>query len=125
RRAHDAHLYDVDAETVAILNALRSRGVPLAFATDTNEWQTARERELIDLTPYGRVFRSHELGALKADGGVFEHIVSELDVEPQHILFIDDSPEKVVCAATLGMVTHRFTTARALQGTLTEYGLLS
>lgn len=123
RCAHDAHIYAKDEEVVAMLRALRERGVRLAFATDTNEWQTARERELVNLAAYGRVFRSHDLGALKVDGGVFERILAELDEEPSHVLFVDDSPEKVARAAALDMVTHRFTSAAALRDELIRCGL--
>ena len=122
--AHNAHLYDEDEGVVVILDALQSRGVPLAFATDTNQWQTDRERELIDLRTYGRAFRSNELGALKADGGAFAHIVAEIDVHPSHILFVDDSPEKIERAAALGMVTHRFTSATTLRQELARLDLL-
>lgn len=125
QRAHDAHMYDVDEGTTAVLGALHDRGMTLAFATDTNEWQTARERELVDLTAYGRAFRSNELGALKADGGVFERILAELGEEPSRVLFVDDSPEKVERAVALGMVTHRFTSSAALRQELTHLGLLA
>lgn len=128
RRAHDAHMYDVDEGTIAILDALRDRGITIAFATDTNEWQTARERELVNLAAYGRVFRSHDLGALKADGSVFERIVAELGESPEHILFVDDSSEKIAMAAALRMPTHWFRSgplgAASLHSELTARGLL-
>lgn len=127
RRAHDAHMYDVDEGTIAILDALRDRGITIAFATDTNEWQTARERELVNLAAYGRAFRSNELGALKADGGVFERILAELGEDPQRVLFVDDSPEKIAMAAALRMPTHWFRSgplgAASLHSELTACGL--
>lgn len=124
RVAHDAHMYDVDRGTIGVLDSLRAREISLAFATDTNPWQTLREAQLVDLRKYGRVFRSHDLGALKADGGVFERILAELGEEPSRVLFVDDSPEKVERAAALGMVTHRFTSAATLRQELTRFGLL-
>lgn len=124
RRAHDAHMYDVDEGTTAALDALRGRGMTLAFATDTNEWQTARERELVDLAVYGRAFRSNELGALKADGGVFERILAELGEDPQHVLFVDDSPEKIAVALALRMQTHWFRDAMRLYAELESFGLV-
>lgn len=123
RVAHDAHMYDVDRGTLGVLDLLRTSKIPLAFATDTNRWQTLREAQFVDLQKYGRVFRSHDLGALKADGGVFEHILAELGEELVSTLFVDDSPEKVERAAALGMVTYRFTSAAALQQELVRLGL--
>lgn len=124
RRAHDAHMYDVDEGTMAALTALRDCGMTLAFATDTNEWQTARERELVDLAAYGRAFRSNELGALKTDGSVFERIIAELGEEPSRVLFVDDSPEKIAVALALQMQTHWFRDAARLYAELESFRLV-
>ncbi|MDO8599206.1 MAG: HAD-IA family hydrolase [bacterium] len=128
RYAHDHHMYAVDRGTIDVLRLLRERGIARAVATDTNEWQTARERQLVDFrAPHFdnvREFRSNELGALKADGGVFERILAEIDEDPAHVLFVDDSPEKVARAAALGMPTIRFESAAQLHRALIERGLL-
>lgn len=124
RTAHDAHMYDVNRGVIVLLDSLRAHEIPLAFATDTNAWQTLREIQLVALQKYGRAFRSNELGALKADGGVFERIIADLGEDPQRVLFVDDSPEKIERAAALGMVTHRFTSVAVLQQELIRLGLL-
>ena len=46
--AHDSHLHGFDQIVVALLERLPK--IQLAFATNTNEWQTERERQLIDLS---------------------------------------------------------------------------
>lgn len=132
RVAHDAHIYDVDRGTIMVLDELRRSPIALAFATDTNGWQTAREKQLVDLSKWSQLqFRSHDLHALKADDGTFERIVKSIQssVGPsrpaaQEILFVDDSPEKVARAAALGMPTIRFESAMQLRRALVERGLL-
>lgn len=123
--AHNAHIYDADEGVGVLLDVLRSRGFPLAFATDTNVWQIDRVRELVDLDAYGHIFRSDELGALKADGGVFERILATIGEEPAHVLFVDDSPEKIARAAALGMPTIQFINAPALDRELRHLGVLT
>jgi FMN phosphatase YigB (HAD superfamily) len=89
----------------------------IVFATDTNVWQTERQRELIDLSGY-RVFASNGIGMLKGDPELdeegprrsfFRSVLEELGIEASNILFIDDSLEKVGSARSLGMQIFPFT----------------
>ncbi len=120
---HDEHMYGVDREVLDVISRLATE---LAFATDTNPWQTARERRLVRLDYFRpeRIFRSNELGALKRDPGTFDRIVRELDRDPNEILFVDDSPEKVEQAQLLGLKTVRFESAASLARDLSRYDCL-
>lgn len=122
REAHDVHMYSVDK---GVIEVLKTMTCPITFATDTNEWQTAREGQLVDLTTLGsQVIRSNEIGKLKRDPGCFDKILELLDgqsadrIDPRSVLFIDDSPEKIDKAIRRGMSTHIFTTAQSLRRAL-------
>jgi len=112
RAAHDAHIYAVDAEVLAVLESLKGQGVPLAFVTTANAWQTARERELIDLAGrYGPVVRSHEIRMTKTDPGVWSTILAGLgwqDRDPATILLVDDAVANCASARGAGLRVHQY-----------------
>ena len=115
--AHNQHIYALNKEVKKILDSL-SRAT-LAFATDTNPWQTVRERELIDLRKYtDKIFRSHEIHMLKIDNGLFPYIINNLKEKPSEILLIDDSSEKIEVGKSYGLSTLQFKTAKQLESQL-------
>ncbi len=121
--AHNEHIFGIDSEVVKILSKLPKE--KLAFLTDTNEWQTEREKELIDLKSYSNlVFRSHEIHMLKTDKNCFPYVISQLCVEPNEILLIDDSIEKVEMAKQHGIQTLQFKDAGRLSDYLKDNRLL-
>jgi FMN phosphatase YigB (HAD superfamily) len=92
--AHNQHMYGFNEGVIQIIQGLTK--YKISFATDTNEWQTAREKELIDLQLYSKsIFRSHELHKLKVDDGFFNDILKSLDVDSAEVLLIDDDSQKV------------------------------
>ena len=119
RDSHDAELYEVDFETLDILKKIpRDR---LAFLTDTNEWQTAKERMMVDLTDYSdEIFRSHEIRMLKIDEGCFPFIAGALGALPHELLLVDDNPEKLAMAANHGFRTLEFKNAGQAKQELTR-----
>lgn len=119
--AHDKHIYEVDAEVIAIV----SRLFDIVVLTNTNEWQTSRERELVDMEKYSKkIFRSHEMGMLKTDEGCFEKAVEELGVYPENIIFIDDSKDNIEKAKSAGIECILFTDAKSLEKELENKGVL-
>lgn len=133
--AHDAHIYRVDEAVVAVLQELKSYGVPMAVATTTNEWQTDRERELVELTEYAppeRIFRSDEAGLTKTDPGGFQRILCRLRITPGQagtVLLVDDSTAADKAAKGAGIQTHLYDPApivgvAKLRDDLTRRGLM-
>lgn len=52
-------------------------------------------------------FASHELGLLKPDPAVYEHVVRIMGTVPERVLFLDDSDENVDAARITGMRAER------------------
>ncbi|MEK6890493.1 MAG: HAD-IA family hydrolase [Nanoarchaeota archaeon] len=106
--AHNEHIDSLDQYVVGVLNTVDNSR--LAFVTDTNEWQTAKERDLITLSDYNeRVFRSHKIGMLKTDEACFPYVIERLGVQPGRITLVDDSIEKIQMAQRFGINTILFT----------------
>ena len=118
--AHNQHMYAANKEVEKIIGKMSS--YKIGFVTDTNEWQTARERELVDLRKYSNIiFRSHELHMLKIDNGFFSYLASQLNERPENLLLIDDSPEKIALAEILGFHTITFKNPLQLSQALADF----
>ncbi len=112
--AHNSHIYGVDKGVLKILSGLQK--TMIAFVTDTNQWQTDREKQLVDLTEYSSIiFRSHISHKLKTDSDCFPFIIKKLDIKPKDILLVDDSLENLDSARTSGIRGLQFTGAEKLR----------
>jgi len=58
---------------------------------------------------FDKHFYSCEIGKSKPDPGIYAHCLKELDIDPDHCLFIDDSRENVIAAREFGINSHRYT----------------
>jgi len=121
-KAHNQHIYGVNEGVIQIIQGLSKYAI--SFATDTNEWQTAREKEFIDLHLYSKkIFRSHELHKLKVDDGFFNDILKSLNVDPAKVLFIDDDQQKVSMARAQGLEGLVFENYTQLKQSLDRLGI--
>ena len=117
RDAHDKHITGVDWDVLAVLDKIR--GIPLIFLTNTNVWQTERERELVDLTKYsGTIIRSHEIHALKIDGDYYSILEKTTGLRPDRLILIDDNLQIIERAKQHGLRTIQFTSAKQLLASL-------
>lgn len=70
-------------------------------------------------------FLSFQMGLLKPDAQVFNHVASELSVEPDQILFLDDNQVNVDGALAAGWRAEVATGPIEARRTLAERGVLS
>jgi putative hydrolase of the HAD superfamily len=54
---------------------------------------------------FDKVYLSHRVGARKPGAEIFQRILAENELKPEHSLFIDDSPQHIETAKTLGIQT--------------------
>jgi 2-haloacid dehalogenase len=112
--------------TVAILQRLRDAGVPVyALSNWSAETFPIARRRFPFLDWFAGIVISGEVGAVKPEPGIFEHLVDLYALDPRASVFIDDSLENVEAARRLGFVALRFVGAPALEGDLVRLGLLS
>lgn len=121
---HDLHIFGLVKGAPELLEKLRRYKENIVFLTNTNIWQTEREKQLIDLQPYCRcILRSHEkLGKLKTDEGAFEDVLRMLNVEAKDVLFVDDSQANINAAKKLGIETILFENVEQTTQALVSYG---
>lgn len=110
--AWNAMLLDFPLRRLQILQQLRTY-YDLFLLSNTNKiHETAfndilrRENGIQHIGAFfDRVYLSHRIGMRKPDVEVFEMILSENGLKPEHTLFIDDSPQHIEGAKKLGIQT--------------------
>lgn len=70
-------------------------------------------------------YASHMVGLVKPDKGIYLHVIKQLQVSPENILFIDDNQVNIDTATSLGMHAHRVKGVDEARKVLDQYGVLS
>ena len=112
-------------DSVALLEALRRRAVPLYGLTNWSKEKFPIARERFDfLDWFEGIVVSGEEGVAKPDPRIFQILLDRYALDPRNSLFIDDNPFNVEAAQSLGFHIHQFRTPQGLQTALAGYGLL-
>ena len=103
-------------ETVALLEALAGRGVPLYALTNWSHETFHHARARFPWLGHFRdILVSGDVGIKKPDRRIFRLMLQRIGVEPAAVVFIDDVAGNVESARALGMQAHHFTSPAALR----------
>jgi putative hydrolase of the HAD superfamily len=94
----------------------------LACLSNTNELHTALDRRAVG-EYMERCFFSNELGLIKPQQEIFEHVARELGVPPHRIAYFDDTEVCVEAAERAGMSAYLVEGIAELEQRLAELGL--
>lgn len=108
--AWNSMLLDFPLRRLQVLQQLRTY-YDLLLLSNTNEIHEAAfnkiledERGIANIGAFfDRVYLSHRIGMRKPDVAVFERILAENNLQAEHTLFIDDSPQHVEGARKAGI----------------------
>ncbi|WP_343214327.1 HAD family phosphatase [Dyella sp. ASV21] len=111
--------------TVALLDALRERGVRLLALTNWSQetFPVARQRYAF-LQWFEGIVVSGEERLIKPDPRIYQRLLARYAVEPASALYIDDSQRNVDAAVALGMHGWWFQHPEGLRQHLMQWGLL-
>jgi putative hydrolase of the HAD superfamily len=102
-----------------------ARRVPVGCLSNTNlvHWEESVSRwQLLELFDFR--FLSFELGLLKPDAEVFEHVCRAVGVVPGRLLFLDDNMINVEGARSMGMAAFQVRGVDEARGVLVQAGVL-
>lgn len=110
--------------TVAILEALREAGIPTYAVTNFSAEKFA---EALDRFPFltgfvDVVVSAHEK-LVKPDPAIYRVLLDRNRLDPATCLFVDDVPENVLAARTVGMKAVRFTSPDRFAADLAVHGI--
>ncbi|WP_256209457.1 MULTISPECIES: HAD family hydrolase [unclassified Microbacterium] len=115
--------FAADRDVLALVDAVRSHGTTCAILTNGTDTIDEELRDSGIDAHFDRVFNSADIGHAKPDVRAFRHVVAALDLPPEEVFFLDDSPGKLSGARALGMTTHHFTGVAALRTALHVAGV--
>lgn len=72
---------------------------------------------------FEKTYYSHLMGMRKPDADIFEFVLEDNNLAPEETLFIDDSPQHLATAASLGIKTELCSKERPLEQIIAELGL--
>ncbi len=91
-------------EVIATVRRLRGEGYRTALLTNNAKELAPVWRPLLPLDElFDLVVDSSEVGMRKPDPRIYRLVLSELSVEPERTVFLDDAPGNVAGAAAIGM----------------------
>jgi putative hydrolase of the HAD superfamily len=108
----------LDPGTLAVLHALSAGGTRLALLSNAGPDFSGWLRSGSFAPLFDRVFVSGELGLVKPDAAIYEHVIDELGIAPDEFLFVDNKSENVEGAIAVGGDGHVFTDAGSLEAWL-------
>lgn len=112
-------------QSVAMLRALRARGVPVFALTNFGAETFDYALTLFDfLNEFDRAYVSGKLGLIKPDPALYAHVEADCGIAPDRLLFVDDRPENIVAAARRGWRVHQFESPQGFAARLLAEGLL-
>ena len=107
---------------IALLDGLK-HDFRVAALSNANELHTPLHRQR-----FGRVidnfYFSDEIGQVKPERAIYEHVVHDLGVSPNRIAFFDDTPVNVDAARGVGLTAYLVDGIAALEARLQRLGLI-
>jgi HAD superfamily hydrolase (TIGR01509 family) len=113
----------LDDEVVAIAEALKENYSIALLSNAPSAFIRAlfAEHDLERL--FHEIVISSEVGMVKPNADIFELTLQKLGVPPSEAIFIDDNEKHVRAAASVGIKSVRFTSAKELKHQLVSLGL--
>ena len=108
----------VDPGTLRVLHALADGGTRMALLSNAGADFSGWLRSGSFAPLFERVFVSGELGLVKPNADIYEHVIAELGIGHAELLFVDNKSENVEGARAVGGDGHVFTDAAGLEAWL-------
>lgn len=90
--------------------------------TNAIHWEGQEDAEVIQ-SLCNRSYLSYELGMTKPDRDIFDHVIADLDIPAERILFVDDSPSNIEGARDAGLQAEVVRGPVAGAAVLSRYGI--
>jgi putative hydrolase of the HAD superfamily len=120
----------VDHDILALVSELRLRGYCCALATNQQPHRAEfMANQLGYRALFDRCFFSCDMRLAKPDPRYFQAILAELQLKPDDVIFVDDKPQNVRAASSLGIHSICFANSKdgrahtALRQVLAQFGV--
>lgn len=100
--------FTIRRDVLKIISELRDMGIKVYILSDQTNWLDELNEKEGFYSAFDGIFNSYHMGKGKRDPSVFMDICSELRIEPQEALFIDDNLKNIERARKMGLRTIHF-----------------
>jgi putative hydrolase of the HAD superfamily len=111
----------LQAGTVALVQDLAAAGLPLALLSNAPGDVAEAVSGLPVAAHFEHLIFSYELKTGKPEPTCYGAALARLRARPEEVVFIDDRPENVEAAATMGLRAVQFTTPAAAREAVTQH----
>ena len=112
--------------SIALLRALRSKGVPVFALTNFGRYSFDEAVPKMDfLGEFDRAYVSGKMGVIKPDPRIYQMVEQDCGLPPDRLLFTDDRADNITAAARRGWRTHQFESWQGWAQRLVAEGLLT
>lgn len=115
---------ELDPASVAVVEALKARGVRLGVLTNGTDTIEQELTELGVVHLFDAIVSTWHVGVCKPEARAYHAAAEALALPCERILFTDDRAENIEGARAVGMAGHRFESAAVLRRELVALGLL-
>jgi len=96
-------------EMISAVDLLRSKGLIVAMLSDQTNWLEEIDQKTGLYRHFDRVFNSYRIHKSKRDASVFRKVCTDLGVQPEETLFVDDNINHIKRAQGQGLQVIHFT----------------
>lgn len=112
--------------SIALLRALRARGVPVFALTNFGSYSYDEARDKLDfLNEFDREYVSGRLFVSKPDPRIYQIVEEDSGIPPNRLIFTDDRADNITAAGRRGWRTHQFEGWQGWARRLVAEGLLN
>src|SRR4030042_2908654 len=108
-------------EMMGVVKKIKSSGFIVAILSDQTNWLDDLNQRTPFYQHFDHVFNSFYLKKTKRDSSLFRDICAQLDLRPEQVLFVDDSPENIKRAAGEGLRTIHFKSVRDFEKEIKKF----
>ena len=107
-----------------VVRSVRSAGYMVCILSDQTQWLDELNERDDFFKHFNKVFNSYHIGKGKKDASVFTDVANSMEVQPEHILFVDDNEGHVERARSKGLHAIHFQDKESFLQELRAYGLV-
>ncbi len=118
-------IFELNLSVLPVVTQLYEAGYPMGILSNTceNHWEHCKRRFRIVAEGFAVRALSYQIGAHKPDPVIFRAAAELAGVAPQEIFFVDDFPEHVAAAKTVGFDAVQYTSTSELVEELRSRGI--
>lgn len=114
----------INPEMYALVDQLKEQKIPVALLSNIDERLSKLIRDFGLYDPFNPCLLSCEIGIEKPDLKAYELLLTKLNLQAKEVIFVDDRPENIESAKTIGLDVILFESEQQLRNELSRRGVL-